>query len=84
MRGKEGCRRGGLGESAKVGDGKGVEDTRSGGKARMGAGEQERAGTRPAVVGDRHGSGGCGDGGHGREPPAEGTGSAAAADGAAE
>ena len=29
-----------------------MEDTRSGGKARRGAGEQERAGTQPAVVGD--------------------------------
>ena len=45
-----------------------MEDTRSGGKARRGAGTQERAGTRPAVVGDQHGSRGCGDGGHRREP----------------
>ena len=40
----------------------------------------KRAGTRPAVVGDQPGSGRCGDGGHGREPPAEGSGSTAAVD----
>ena len=59
-------------------------DTRSAGKARRGAGEQKMAGTRPAVIGGQHGSGGCGDGGHGQESPAEGTGSAATAAAAAE
>ena len=44
-----------------------MDDTRRGGKARKGAGAQERAGTRPAVVGDQHGSEGCCDGGHRRE-----------------